>query len=146
MLFNYLVLSIRNLRKQRVYTALNVFGLGLSIACSILIFLLLRHHLSYENYHRNQDRIARLATDIHLQTVSPFSGVPNPMSKALRADYAFLEKTGMYASRGEALISVDRGKGTPDKFKEEEVFAFVEPEIFEILDYKLLRGDLQALQ
>lgn len=146
MIRNYLIIALRNLRNQRVYTLLNVLGLGLSVACSVLIFLLVRHHLSYDSYHTNKDRIVRMVTDIHLQTVTPLSGVPNPMSQALRTEYAFLEKTAMYAARDEVLISVPNTTGLPDKYKEESAFAWTEPEVFDIMDIPLLQGDPGALR
>ncbi len=146
MIYNYLLIALRNLRKNSTYSLLNVLGLGLSVACCILIFLLVHHHLSFDTYHKNADRTVRMVTDIHLETVTPFRGVPNPMSKALRTEYSFVEKTAMYAGRGEALISVPNVSGIPDKYKEEDQFAFVEPELFEILDMPLLQGDVSALR
>ncbi len=146
MLRNYLTIALRNLRNHRAYSVINVLGLGLSVACTILIFLLVRHHLSYDTYHRKVDRIARMVTDIHLQTVTPLSGVPNPMAKALRTEFSFIEKAAMRAGRNEVLISVPNATGSPDKYKEEQKFAFIEPDLPGILDLPVLRGDTGALR
>lgn len=146
MLRNYLTIALRNLRNHRVYSVINVLGLGLSVACTILIFLLVRRHLGYDTCHRNGDRTVRMVTDIHLQTVTPLPGVPNPMAKAMRSEFSFIEKAAMRAGRHEALVSVPNAAGVPDKYKEEEKFAFVEPELFAILDLPLLRGDTGALR
>ena len=143
---NYLLIPLRNLRKNGIYSLLNVLGLGLSVACCILIFLMVQHHLSFDTFHKKADRIVRMVTDIHLETVTPFRGAPNPMSKALRTEFSFVEKTAMYAGRGEALISVPNASGIPDKYKEEDIFAFVEPELFEILDLPIVQGDVAALR
>lgn len=146
MINNYLLIALRNLRKNSSYSLLNVLGLGLSVACCILIFLMVQHHLSFDAFHKKADRIVRMVTDIHLETVTPFRGAPNPMSKALRTEFSFVEKTAMYAGRGEALISVPNASGIPDKYKEEDIFAFVEPELFEILDLPIVQGDVAALR
>lgn len=146
MINNYLLIALRNLRKNSSYALLNVLGLGLSVACCILIFLMVQHHLSFDTFHKKADRIVRMVTDIHLETVTPFRGAPNPMSKALRTEFSFVEKTAMYAGRGEALISVPNASGIPDKYKEEDIFAFVEPELFEILDLPIVQGDAAALR
>lgn len=143
---NYFNVAFRNLRKNRVYALLNTFGLGLSIACSILLFLLLRHHLSYDTWHKNAARTARFATEIHVEQVFPLSGVPNPMSVALREDFAFLEKSAMVKNTENAQITVQQGGGVPAKYKEVAALAFVEPEIFDILDFPLLHGDIAALK
>ncbi|MBK8428758.1 MAG: ABC transporter permease [Lewinellaceae bacterium] len=107
---------------------------------------MVQHHLSFDTFHKKADRIVRMVTDIHLETVTPFRGAPNPMSKALRTEFSFVEKTAMYAGRGEALISVPNASGIPDKYKEEDIFAFVEPELFEILDLPIIQGDVAALR
>ena len=146
MISNYLLIAWRNLRKNSTYSLLNVLGLGLSVACCILIFLMVYHHLSFDTYHTKVDRTVRMVTDIHLESVTPFRGAPNPMSKALRTEFSFVEKAAMYASRSEALISVPNASGIPDKYKEEDKFAFVEPELFDILDLPLLQGDVASLR
>jgi len=146
MISSYLLIALRNLRKNSSYSLLNVLGLGLSVACCILIFLMVQHHLSFDTFHKKADRIVRMVTDIHLESVTPFRGAPNPMSKALRTEFSFVEKTAMYAGRGEALISVPNASGIPDKFKEEDLFVFVEPELFEILDLPIIQGDAAALR
>lgn len=146
MIYNYLLIALRNLRKNSSYSLLNVLGLGLSVACCVLIFLMVQHHLSFDAFHKKADRIARIVTDIQMETVTPFRGVPNPMSKALRTEFSFVEKTAMYAGRGEALISVPNASGIPDKYKEEDLFAFVEPELFDILDLPIVQGDAAALR
>lgn len=142
---NYLLIAFRNLRKNSTYTLLNILGLGLSIACCIVIFLMLQYHLSFDAYHSRADRTVRVVTDVHMESITPFRGAPNPMSKALRSEFSFLENVAMYATRAEALISVPGTSGIPDKYKEEDKFAFVEPELFGILDLLLLQGDAKAL-
>ena len=146
MLQNYLIIALRNLRNHRIYTSINVLGLGLSVACTVLIFLLVRHHLSYDTYHPKGERTARLVTDIHLQTVTPLTGVPAPMAKAMRAEFSFIEKAVMRAGRSEVLITVPNASGATDKYKEKDKFAFVEPELLDILDIQVLRGDTGALR
>lgn len=146
MIYNYLLIALRNLRKNSTYSLLNILGLGLSVACCILIFLLVHYHLSFDTFHSKADRTVRVVTDIHLEAVTPFRGAPNPMSKALRSEFSFLEKTAMYATRYTALISVPNASGVPDKYKEEGKFVFVEPELFGILDLPLLQGDPSALR
>lgn len=143
---NYLLIALRNLRKNATYSLLNVLGLGLSVACCILIFLLVQHHLRFDTYHENADRTVRVVTDIHMQAVTPFRGAPNPMSKALRTELSFLEKTSMYATEKEALISVSNASGMPNKFQEVDKWVFVEPDLFDILDIPLLQGDPSALR
>ncbi|MBN8677241.1 MAG: ABC transporter permease [Chitinophagales bacterium] len=142
MIKNYLLIAYRNLRKHRTYTALNIFGLGLSIACCILIFMLVRHHYSFDNFHKNITRTALIGTESKLEEVTRENSVPYPMSLALRQEYAFLEKTAMISARDNSLITISSDGQAPVKFQEEIGRAMVEPELFEIFDFPLIRGNL----
>lgn len=142
---NYLTVALRKLAKQRDYALLNVLGLGLSVACSILIFALIRYHLSFDAWHPNAARTARVVMDVRTETLMPFAGVPTPMSQVLRNECAFLEKTAMRSGRDEVLISIANDLGDKEKFKENGKFAWAEPEYFDILGLPVLRGDARAL-
>ena len=87
---NYFKIALRNLRRNMSYALLNVFGLALSLACSILIFMLVRQHLSYDNWHKKTDRIALIGTETRREVVEKLDAAPYPMSAALRQEYAFL--------------------------------------------------------
>ena len=116
MLANYFSIALRKLGKQRDYALLNVLGLGLSVGCGILIFALVRHHLSFDTYHKNAGQIARVVMDVRTENLMPFSGVPTPMAKTLRAECSFLEKTAMRSAQGEVLVSVVNDLGDREKF------------------------------
>jgi len=146
MIQNYLTTALRKLSKQRDYALLNVLGLALSVACSVLIFALVRHHLSFDNWHKNADRTARVLMDVQTETLMPFSGIPTPMGKVLRNECSFLEKTAMRSGYDEVLVSVVNETGDRDKYKETTKFAWVEPEYVEILDLPLIRGDVSSLK
>lgn len=55
--------SWRSLNKQKGYTFINVLGLSIGIACSLIITLFVIHQLSYDQYHENKDRLYRLTLD-----------------------------------------------------------------------------------
>jgi putative ABC transport system permease protein len=59
MLKNYLRIALRTLRKHPLYTAINVSGLAVGMACCLLIVMLVRHEWSYDRFHTNADRIYR---------------------------------------------------------------------------------------
>jgi putative ABC transport system permease protein len=62
---------------------------------------------------------------------------------ALRQEYAFLEKTAMLSARDNSLITIALEGQAPVKFQEETARAMVEPELFEIFDFPLVRGSLE---
>ncbi len=145
MLQNFFTLALRKLAKHKDYTFLNVLGLALSVGCSILIFALLRHHLSFDTYHKHAASTMRIVMDVKTDEKFPFSGTPLPMGEALRLECPLAETVAMRKDDDEVLISVVNPKGDKDKYLEKEAFAWVEPSYFDILDLPLLRGDLGGL-
>ncbi len=60
MLKNYLIIALRNIKKNKVYSLLNIFGLAIGMAVFILIFLYVRYELSFDQWHENADRVYRI--------------------------------------------------------------------------------------
>ncbi len=59
---SYVKIAYRNMKKQRVYSFINIAGLSIGMACCILILLYVKDELSYDQYHRNADSIYRVTT------------------------------------------------------------------------------------
>ncbi len=59
---NFFKVAIRNILKYRIFSFINIAGLAIGIACSLLIFLFVRYELSYDRFHEKGDRIYRLAS------------------------------------------------------------------------------------
>lgn len=57
MLRNYLLVTFRNLLKNRVYSFINIAGLSIGIGCSIMILLWVHDELSYDRFHPKADRL-----------------------------------------------------------------------------------------
>jgi predicted permease len=140
MLRNYFTVAFRTLQRNKVYTLINVLGLTLSIACGILIFTVVKYHLSFDRFHPHTDRIYRIVTDLEKGAdIASMPNVPSPLGKEFREEYAFADKVARIFTVQREVITVRNGNQTL-KFKEDEV-AFAESEFFEIFHYPLLRGD-----
>lgn len=146
MFYNYFKIALRNLQRNLVFATLSSLGLGLSIACCVLIFLLVRHHLSIDQYHAKADRIQLITTESKGEVNHLEGNVPYPMGAALRQEFAFLEKTAMVSARQNTLITLNHTGEAPVKFKAENIRAFAEPEFFEIFDLPLVQGTMEAFQ
>jgi len=140
MLKNYFKIAWRNLKRNRAYAAINITGLSLGIACAILIFTLVSYHLSFDNFHKNKDRIYRIVTEIHNEQLGHTPGVPPPFTKAFRNDYAFAEKTARVIGYS-SIISIPAEN---KKFREDNGFAFAEPDFFSIFNFPLTEGDIKT--
>ena len=148
MLQNYLKIAYRTLLRYKAYTALNVLGLTLGLTCAILIFMMVKFHLSFDQYHSKADRIVRIVSlfntpDGEFHT----AGVPAPLGEAARSEIAPLEKVSMVYTENNVTVALMEGNVPTKKFKEDNggVF-FVEPDLFSILDIKILKGNVQDLK
>lgn len=66
MLKNLIRFSLRSFKRQRAYIIINVFGLSIGIACSLLIAFFVLHETSYDNYNVKKDRIFNLALNLKI--------------------------------------------------------------------------------
>lgn len=147
MLRNYFVIALRNLRSQRTYTLLNMLGLTVGMAGSLLVFLFIRYHLSTDRHHAKFDRTFRVVTDLHLDdgVVEYYPEAPLPMAKTLRSDYPQVEQAAYLKMNRELTVEPNQnaasGHPTPTRYLEHKNTALVEPEFFDIFDYHWLRGN-----
>lgn len=147
MLQTYFLSAWRHLKSHRVYTLINVLGLTLGITCAILIFVLVRYHLSFDNFHKDGDRVYRLVTEFHEEGVNRVAAVPTPVGKAFRTDYNYAEVTARILAWPGQLISLpESGKGAEvKKFQEVNGVAYTEPAFFDIFNFPLLEGRYSSL-
>lgn len=137
MIKNYLTLARRTIVRYKSYTLINVLGLALGLSCGILIFSLVNYHLGFDKFHANADRVYRITSELHNETVSKYGSVPQPIGAAMREDYPFVEKVSMLISFG-GNISFPSRRDDP-KFNDE--VAYAEPDFFHILDFPFLAGN-----
>lgn len=134
MFSNYFKIALRKLQRNKAYTLINVVSLGLGIACAILIFTLVKYHLSFDTFHADTDRIYRVYTEFHGDKIRQNTGVPNPMGDALRNGFTAFEKVGRIAFLEKRVVEI-----SPEK-KFEENIAFADPEFLEIANFPLQQG------
>ena len=61
MFSNYIKIAFRNILKHKTFSFINIIGLAIGLACSILIMLFVSYELSYDKYHEKADRTYRVA-------------------------------------------------------------------------------------
>lgn len=118
-----------------------MLGLTLGMACVIVIFTMVKYHLSFDNFHRNKDRIYRITTEFHGETIRYNRGIPYPLGETFRNNYAVAEKVARVCNLAKLRMAAET---TPDKRFEEDV-AFADPAFFDIADLPLKQGDRQSI-
>lgn len=132
---NYLKVAFRNSVKHKFYATLNVLGLGIGMACCLLILMYVAHELSYDNFHSKADRIYRVATDIKTPTETlRIAQTSTPMAAAMKSDLAEVENM-VRIDDAEFLMEIDG-----NTFQEDNAM-IADASFFEIFDFQLLEGD-----
>jgi hypothetical protein len=144
MIKNYIKIAWRNLKRNKVYAFISISGLTLGIACSVLIFTLISYQLSFDNFHNNAKRIYVFSSEWHNETLERSIGVPQPLAKAFRSNFNLDEKTARIIDFSNTLITVKSNKNVK-KFKEENGVAFTERELFDILNFPLIKGNKKTV-
>lgn len=142
MLSNYLKTAWKNLRSNKVYFAINTVGLAVGIAACLLIFLLIQYETSFDNFHKNGERIYRVVSAVKTSEGMNYSKASAfPVADALRSEYPQLKHVArIYEREGKQItLPNDKAEVPPKKFKENVFFA--EPEFFNIFNFPFLEGN-----
>jgi len=89
---NYLKVAIRSLNKNRIYAFINILGLALGLAVTILVFLFVKDETSYEKHWNGYERIYR--TGIKADMMGQKMDAPvscSPMANTLRTEFTDVE-------------------------------------------------------
>ncbi len=135
MFLHHYRVSFRSLARLRGTAFINIVGLGLGIACFLLIGLFVRDELSYDRHHEHADDIVRMGLHLVMDgTESNIASVAAPVAQGLKE--AFPE-----------VIETVRMQGTStqiwfeDKVYDEDYFFWADPSIFDVFTIPLLVGD-----
>ena len=132
---SYFKIALRVIKKNKIYSFINIFGLSVGIACSIVIFLFVQDELTFDTFHENADNIYRVAQErkgaINVSgTAITFAW----MAPSLVMDYPeVLDAVRIYRPV-DIVLSYDE-----KRFNENIIFA--DDTFFDIFTFPLLRGD-----
>ncbi|MCP4726522.1 MAG: FtsX-like permease family protein [bacterium] len=137
MLKSYIKVALRNLKKHKIYSLINISGLTIGIASCILIILWIQDELSYDMFHENSDRIYRIATDENIGgQSSKHPATPMNISEALNNDFPEIEKYVRLRKLWQDLTVVNNDR----KFMAKYVF-MVDTTFFDVFTVPILHGD-----
>ncbi len=140
---NYFKTAIRNVKRNKSYAVINIIGLAVGIAASLLIFLLIQFETSFDDFHKNKNRIYRVVAETKTPDGVNYSrATAFPVAQGLRIDYPQLEHVARIYEEEDVQITVmnDDTNPTQKKFKEESVF-FADPGFFDIFNFPFIAGN-----
>ncbi len=137
---NYLLIAWRQLKKNRLYAAINIFGLVVGLAIYLFSTLLVEYEQSHDLFYEHSDRIFTIGSVFSPTAnigVAETDGIYTAFAPMIRAEVQGVEAVARTVGE-EFLLSVD-----DDHYYEQVRFA--DPELLEIFDFTYLEGDASAL-
>ena len=136
MLKNYLMVATRNLLRHKLYSAINLLGLAVGIACCLLVLCFVRAEWLVDHQYPKADRIYRVIRETRSEGNKPYysNRTSGALASALKNDFPEVEQA----------VRVWRGDGVWVKvgnrvFSEE--FSLADPEILTVFDLPMVKGD-----
>ena len=138
---NYLKIALRNMRKNKLDTILNLSGHSLVLALGILILFHIQNELSFDRHFPKADRIFRVSSEMregnnvrHWATTSPM------MPEYLTQAFPEIEMTSRLFVIPSQILSYFPKNGSALRFKESSGF-FADQSSIDLFDFKFISGD-----
>jgi predicted permease len=143
MLKSYFTIAIRTLLKNKLFSGINILGLSIGISASLVIYLLVTYHFSFDRFEKDNDRIYRVVSNFSFSgEIYHNSGVTDPMTEAVRKEVPGLEAIVPFRTWSQDVkVSVPQaGKPQPVIFKKQKDFVFADSAYFNMVGYTWLYG------
>ena len=132
---NYFRTALRNLFKHKAYSAINISGLAVGMACSILIMLYVRDELGFDRFHVNGDRVYRFAREFTQGAPMYFTWSPLPLVPALRTEFPGIQTMRLAGNGPWSLL-----QSSERQFQEEKIF-WADSNFFDFFSFPLIEGN-----
>lgn len=139
MIKNYLKIAFRNIYRNKVYSFINIFGLAVGIACSILILLWVQEELSYDDFHEKGDQIYQAYLKGIKNDEIGFQSTTSPLiASILKNEYPEVVETVRLGTLGELVFKYE------DKILLENKGTAADPAIFNVFTFPFIKGNAKT--
>lgn len=139
MFLNNLKIAYRNLIRNKAYSLINISGLAIGMACTILLLLWVNHEMSYNKFHKDADQIYKVANwQTYNGQKNAMPNLPGPLVDLLKEKYPEITHVTHYFPWGEKLLLEYDGK------KQYAVFKCADPDFFEIFSFPFVYGNRET--
>jgi putative ABC transport system permease protein len=136
MLKNFFLITLRNTIRDKAYFILNVLGLSLGIAGSILIILYVRNEVSYDKFHAKSDRTYRINCYVKLEGKEMSIAITAPpQAKVFREEFPEIENSTRYYYPNDQKVTFE------NVTFHEKRFYYADSNFLGIFNFPLLKGD-----
>jgi putative ABC transport system permease protein len=140
MIKNYFKTAFRNLQHNKLFSAINIFGLAIGISASLVIFLIVKYDFSFDKFEKDHDRIYRVVTKRDAR-------VPFAIVNAVQNEATGLDVVAPFMSWNDYDLKVSIPKSEiekPQVFKNEQNIIFADQYYFKLINYKWLEGSPES--
>lgn len=140
MLLNYVKIAFRNLRKNQVFSLINISGLALGIAAFILILEYVAYERSVNTFHKNLPSLYRLLTQTREGDIwVDMAPAVAPLAKQEFPEVRDFCRVGEHSANGLVSITNDKGSGSIQSFRESKL-AYADASFFTLFTFPLVQG------
>ena len=105
---NYLIITIRNLLRNKTFSIINISGLTIGITSTVLILLWVQDELSYEQYFQNSENIYRVNKSYQIGDETGYNfATPYPLANTLKENFAEVKEFAASAFGGIHAHQID---------------------------------------
>ena len=134
MVKEYFKIGFRVLVRNKMYSLINLLGLGAGMACTLLIYLWVYDEVSFDGFHENVNDLYRVEFDNG--NPNTFSGSPAELGPSIAAQIPEVDMVSRYVTpRGSVIIQKDQSTF------HEESYASVDPDFFKMFSFDFKQGD-----
>jgi len=141
MLQNYFKPAWRNMLHNRTSSLINISGLSIGIACTLLIVIFIKNELSYDRFHRDANRIFQVVLNGNMDGQEFWAGnTPPPVGAALTSNIPEVESFTRFYKPNDIVIRYEQNNTTEKFFTEKNVLA-VDSNFLQLFDFKIVEGN-----
>lgn len=141
---NYFKITYRNLNRQKVYSFLNLSGLAIGLACSILIFLYINDEKSYDRFHSKSDRTFRVLEHFESEGNGEHSASqPFPVGPTLQSEFPGTVEQSVRLFNFQSPTLALANKESEKAFNESRLF-FADSTFLQVFDFGLIAGNRET--
>ncbi|NOT73901.1 MAG: FtsX-like permease family protein [Cyclobacteriaceae bacterium] len=146
MIRNYFTTALRNLKKNPVFTAINVVGLSLGMAAFILIFQYVSFEKSVNKFHTNLPNLYRVLYEVSFQgKTNTWTSLPPALAPLAKDKFEeVIDYCRVLDGAGNGIVISESGKKSEKSFRENKV-VYADGSFFKLFTFKILEGKSESL-
>lgn len=139
MIKNYLLVTLRSMMKNKLFIMINIFGMGVAIACCIVAYFVYEFDSSFNAVHRNGDKVYRVSSVRNFDNqLTRYGTVPLPLGAALAQNVTDVSRSSRYSISWSDLKVGDNLFGAQ--------MSYADPAFFEMFSFDFINGDPRQLK